>query len=320
MHVQAAVDSYLAELQESGRGAHTLRGYRSDLTILIECASRRGGHLDADAIAAYLAWPHGGAPATRARRLSALRGLLRSCGRLDLLTEAVEPASAKPDDAQNDVFAADAPASRPRAQRDRAPDRLDAEAVLAQIPRHADRDQLLFGLLARLGLRPGEALALRREDFDESAQCLHVPGWGGARRRVLVDDRPLLMRLVNLVRTSGATTGPLFTAAGRDTPLRYQSVQARWARYCTTAGVVVHLADLRRLHAEELLAGGVPESVVRDRLGQRTGPLTAAAPPPSPEAGDEAIRAWHARTTAAARARGAGGTTGIRTRRGSRAG
>lgn len=149
-------------------------------------------------------------------------------------------------------------------------------------------------MLARLGLRPGEVLALRIEDFDESGQCLHVPGWGGTRRRVLVDHRQILLRLANYRRTTGKAAGALFTAPGRETPLRYQSALARWDRYCVAAGVVVHLADLRRLHAEELLAGGVPEAVVRDRLGQRTGPLTAPVTPPSVDWSDEAIRAWHA--------------------------
>jgi len=42
------------------------------------------------------------------------------------------------------------------------------DALLDRIPLQASRDQLLFGLLANLGLRPGEALELRFEDFDEA--------------------------------------------------------------------------------------------------------------------------------------------------------
>ncbi len=62
-------------------------------------------------------------------------------------------------------------------------ERSAVEAVLAVIPRQADRDQLMFGLLARLGLRPGEVLGLGVGDFDEAGGTLEVAGWGGARRR-----------------------------------------------------------------------------------------------------------------------------------------
>ncbi|MHA7986414.1 tyrosine-type recombinase/integrase [Rathayibacter sp. CAU 1779] len=286
MDALRTVDSYLAELRRLGRREHTVRGYRTDLASLIECASGGSGALDADAVAAYLARSSGAAAATQARRLSALRGLLRWCERLDLIDEALKDAPTV------------TPDIRSRSEGEHTPDRADVEKVLAEIPRHADRDQLLFGLVARLGLRPGEALALRIEDFDETAGCLNVPGWGGVRRRVLVDDRPVLLRLRNSIRARGSREGALFTATGRDTPLRYQSVQARWARYCAAAGVSVHLADLRRLHAQELLAGGVPETVVRQRLGQRTGPLVGGATPPSAEVVDEALRVWHARLAA----------------------
>jgi hypothetical protein len=74
-------------------------------------------------------------------------------------------------------------------------------------------------------------------------------------------------------------------------PLRYQSVAERWARYQASAGVTVRLGDLRRFHAAELLAGGVPEWVVRQRLGQLSGPL----PVPAGTDADDAIRAWRNR-------------------------
>ncbi|MHA7987669.1 tyrosine-type recombinase/integrase [Rathayibacter sp. CAU 1779] len=285
MGAREMVDSYLDELRRAGRRENTMRGYRTDLASLVECASLTGGVLDVKAVAAYLERPDGASAATRARRLSALRGLLRWCGQLRLLDEAQKELPVRVSTAQRSE----------KGRQDVRP--ADVHAVLATIPRHADRDQLLFGLLVRLGLRPGEALALRIEDFEETNRTLQVPGWGGVRRRVLVDDRQLVLRLMNLKRATGRVAGPMFTAPGQDTPLRYQSALEGWNRYCAAAGVTVHLADLRRLHAEELLAGGVPEAVVRDRLGQRTGPLTGATWHPSPEESDGAIRAWRARAT-----------------------
>lgn len=214
-----------------------------------------------------------------------LRGLLRSCGRLDLLP------------AQRTVASTPATAQRSNAERDL---RGDIESVFAVIPRQADRDQLLFGVIARLGLRPGEALALQIEDFEEQSASLYVTGWGGTPRRVFVDDNETLLRLTNHVRFSTRSSGPLFSAPGHETPLRYQSVQHRWAQYCSAAGVTLRLSDLRRAHADDLLVGGVSEFVVRERLGQRTGPLGGAAMSLSEAESDQELVAWQERRKASA--------------------
>ncbi|HEY1569928.1 MAG TPA: tyrosine-type recombinase/integrase [Pseudonocardiaceae bacterium] len=262
------VDEYLGELRARGLSHHTLRGYRADLLRLsldlpVDPADVRNA-LD------------GLAPATRARRASALRGWWtwartagQVTGELDL-----------------------EPGPRPPSDRARAPESTAVRAVLDAIPRQADRDQLLFRLLATLGLRPGEALALRAEDVDTEAATLDVTGWGGRRRQVLIDDRTLNIRLHNWLWSTGIESGPLFRSPTGEGALRYQSVAQRWARYTTAAGVTLSLGDLRRAHSAELLAGGVPEWVVRDRIGQSTGDL------PGARAGDAAaaITAWSAAT------------------------
>lgn len=280
MQAEEAVGSYLEELRSAGRRPSTIRGYETDLRVLIRIAAEQAGEIDAETVSEYLAWPTAQAAATRARRLSALRGLLRNCGRVDLL-----PAGGE--------------AERSRAEEPRRPRhgnlRSAIDAVFTVIPHHADRDHLLFGLLAHLGLRPGEALALQVEDFEEASASLFVTGWGGKRRRVLVDDREVLLRLINYVRFSARPAGALFTASGRETPLRYQSIQHRWAQYCAAAGVDVQLADLRRAHVADLMAGGVPEAVIRERIGQRTGTLESAVISFSSEDSDAQIRDWRER-------------------------
>ncbi len=294
--------SYTAELAERGRRAHTVSGYRSDLSGFVDHLEHRGGGLDRDAVISYSDSLAGLAPATQARKRAALRGFVRWAA-----THGLAP------DRLDDDLAGSAPRRPPAPPAPAGPTPVDVEAALAQIPRAADRDNLLFGLLSRLGLRPGEALALSIDDFDEREGVLEVAGWGGKRRRVLVDDPDLLMRLANWPLANGRTTGPLFCAPGRSTPLRYQSVAERWSRYAAAAAVSVGLGDLRRFHAGRLLAGGVPEWVVRDRLGQRTGPLTGSRPDPA--AADDVIRAWQAgresvarreTSTPARRRRGAG--------------
>ena len=277
------IDVYLGELAERGRRPHTLRGYGSDLADFAGHVSRDVETVDEEVIGSYAASLARLAPATQARKRSAAAGFLRwLAARGDVaggLAAALSGPGHTPSTPSSPETARPVPAAS------------DVAAVLAVIPRQADRDQLLFGMLVRLGLRPGEALALQVEDFDEPAQCLHVPGWGGTRRRVLVDDAEILMRLVNWIRVTGQQQGPMFHAPGRSVPLRYQSVAERWARYQASAGVTVRLGDLRRFHAAALLAGGVPEWVVRQRLGQLSGPL----PVPVGTGADDAIRAWRNR-------------------------
>ncbi len=221
------------------------------------------------------------APATRARRLSAARGFLRWAA-----SQGVEVVGA-------DLL--DQPARRPSQRPVVAPDPATVDALLAAIPLQADRDQLLFKLIALAGLRPGEALAVRAEDYDASTGHLAVRGWGGRSRQVLIDDPELQLRLTHWVRATGRSTGPLFCTPSHSTPLRYQSVRERWERYTARAGVELGLTELRLHHAAELLAGGVPEWVVRDRLGQPTGPL----PTRPATSADDAIRAWRQRQVAA---------------------
>lgn len=292
MRAIEAVESYLEQLRRAGRRANTIRGYETDLRVFVRIATEHGGEIDGDVVAEYLVWSSAYTAATRARRLSALRGLLRSCGSLSLLPAGEAPA-------------------RPHAEDSRRPSyrelKLQIDAVFAAIPHYADRDQLVFGLLAHLGLRPGEVLALQVEDFEEPSASLFVTGWGGKRRRVLVDDRDVLLRLTNFARKVTSRSGPLFTALNRETPLRYQSIQQRWAQYCASAGVDVKLADLRRAHVADLVAGGVPEAVIRERIGQRTGQLDNAVLLFSAEDSDAQIREWRRRrdTQAARKSRSA---------------
>jgi len=132
-------------------------------------------------------------------------------------------------------------------------------------------------------------LALQAEDFCSADAHLEVSGWGGLRRRVLIDDPRILARLIDWSRTMGGKTGPMFSRPGGSTPLRYQSVEERWRRYTTAADVSVSMSDLRRAHAAELIAGGVPDWVIRHRLGQKSRRRWSES---DAARADEAIRAW----------------------------
>ena len=317
MLVAEAITAYLEALQARGRGPHTIRGYRGDLKGLLAVAGGSMASIDDAVVAAYVASLAGLAPATRARRLAALRGFLTWATSAGLVTAPALAAASRLAPAPALAASAGLTTAPGLATVDVPEDRLpaseqrpgpsspgpvtvragDVDAALRMIPIFADRDQLLFGLLARLGLRPGEALALQVADVDTDEGILDVPGWGGRRRRVLIDDNELLTRIRNWLRVTGGTSGPLFRSPSGRGPLRYQSVAERWSRYTARAGVQLTLGDLRRAHSADLLAGGVPEWVVRDRLGQRTGELPGAGG--SPDSADAAVRAWRTARTAA---------------------
>jgi integrase len=280
------VERYLADLARRGRGPHTLRGYRSDLRTFVGQAVDIES-FDLHGLARYEESLGQLAPSSAARRLSAVRGFLRwaeahGVGVGDDALEIAEPAASQ---------ARWLEPSREAAIPVMAPDPEAVRAALRAVPLHADRDQLLFRLLAQVGLRPGEVLALRGDAFDEASGHLEVSGWGGSRRRVLLDETEVRLRLTHWIRATDPGNGPLFRGRGRASPLRYQSVAQRWTHYTATVGVRIRLGDLRRFHAAQLIAGGVPEWAVRERLGQPRGPL----PVPRQATSDEEIRRWRAR-------------------------
>lgn len=282
--LEQLVERYLAQLLQRGRGEHTLRAYRGDLGAFIRQAGAEDGRVDPAGLVRYQGSLAGAASASAARRRSAVRGFLRW---------AAEQGSDLSGAQLELTVAADRSARSASVREPEAPDARAVEAALALIARQADRDQLAFKLLARVGLRPGELLGLTGTAFEASSGHLEVVGWGGRLRRVLVDDPEVKLRLIHWIRRTDPGRGPLLPGRDPGTPLRYQSLAARWVRYTAAAGVQVPLGALRRAHAAQLLAGGVPEWAVRERLGQPRGLL----PAPSHGSADEEIRRWRQRST-----------------------
>ena len=56
---------------------------------------------------------------------------------------------------------------------------------------------------------------------------------------------------------------------GDGQPLRYQTIQARWAGYCAEAGVNCSLHQLRHSHATALVKDGVSLATIRKRFGHK---------------------------------------------------
>lgn len=254
------VADYLGELRSAGRSPHTLRAYASDLRQFREFLS--GGRLEDITPAVLRNFFNLGLPelsvASAARKQAALASFLGWAYR-------------------HDYLAADPMAKLRRLQQpERLPRplaRVQLEKIIKVIPKNQARDRLLFRLLLETGLRIAEALAVHVEDLSLGTddERLRVIGKGGRPRTLLLDDPRLVAQLRAYLRDTGFSHGLLFRAAKNGTggPLRYQSVQARWAAYCAQAGVACTLHQLRHSHATELLNGGASVVTVRKRLGQK---------------------------------------------------
>ncbi len=277
----SAIADFLADLTHSNRSAHTRRVYGADLQQF--AAFYRGPLADitADVLRAFFATWTSLSPATRARKQAAVASFLAWAYRQDLIL-------------MNPMGKID------RVKLDRAPprglERAQIEAILANIPPARRRDRLLFRLLYETGLRVGEALSLYVEDVDLTTddEHLHVLGKGGRKRTVLLDDQAVVAQLRAYLRHARYQHGPLFRAEknGRGGPLRYQSVQALWTRYCTRAGVMCTLHQLRHTHATELVNAGVSLATIRKRLGHKNVQTTLRYAEQSDATSDAELRAW----------------------------
>ena len=143
----------------------------------------------------------------------------------------------------------------------------------------------LFLLLARTGLRPGEAFALEWDDIDLPGRKINVERAFSAG--VLGTTKTDTVRAVDMSQELAATLAALYRAREAQTlkhgwgempelifinaqrhPLDLSRVRKRFARVLKTAGVGGHrLYDLRHSFASGLLAKGAPITYVSAMLG-----------------------------------------------------
>lgn len=253
-----AISLFLDDLRRAERSSHTLRAYRTELSHLLACHEHAVGTISVDTVRAALARCDGRSPASRARTTATLNSFLTWAVKHDLL-------AANP---MVKLERVQVPEPEPRGVK-----RELIDVVLKVIPRDQPRDQLLFRLLAETGLRISEALQLDVDDLDltRDDEHLHVIGKRGHRRTVLLDDPKLVALLRRYLKETQVRHGPLFRALknGDGQPLRYQTIQARWADYCAKAGVTCSLHQLRHSHATALVQDGVSLATIRKRLGHK---------------------------------------------------
>jgi site-specific recombinase XerD len=248
METRAAIERYLTG---SGISEATRRAYRVDLRHFTDWLAARDTRLDevdTRVLAEYAAELGRGrprlAPSSAARRLAAVRSLLRfTLGRGRVPEVAFAP--------------------RRRRRLPDVPKLPEVEALVDAVRGHgalALRNAALIELVYSCGLRSAEAVALDLADVDFEQELLHVHGKGGKERVVplgeeaahalatyLRDARPALAR--------GAVDALFLSARGRrlDT-----SVLRRLVR---------NPHRLRHAYATHLLEGGADLRTIQELLG-----------------------------------------------------
>jgi site-specific recombinase XerD len=274
MHSSSWSDALLAFDQDLLRRAvavNTRQAYALDAGQFAKWASGRGlepGAISVRDLRRYLAVlaERGNSPTTVARKLAALRGLLRV--QVQLGTRQDNPAEL--------LHSPKRPRRLPRVLK---PD--EVAALLDRIPGGDPlqlRDRALFELAYGSGLRAQELVSLSLDALDFDSETVRVLGKGGKTRLVPVGEhaRGALERYLATGRPSltapGDPENTLFLSkSGR--PLCTSDVRRRlhsWARAAAArspAVIDVHPHALRHSFATHLLEGGADLRSIQELLG-----------------------------------------------------
>lgn len=246
----ATSDAQLADLWiRTKRSEHTRSAYARDVARLFAFLDARGATLRTCTAADAIAFAESleGAPATRARRLAAVRSLAAFAMRTGYL--------------RFDVWSI---VEAPRV--DRTPrvrlTEADVGKLLAAV--RSERDRVLFRTLYLGGLRISEALALTAADLDGAV--LRVRGKGDKIRFVRVT--PELAADLAALGAEAGPDAPLFRTRTRRA-LHPSAAREALKRVARRAGLEGRVSphDLRHAHASHALNRGAPLSLVRDGLG-----------------------------------------------------
>ena len=248
MKTAAAIDRFLAS---PGLADATRRAYGSDLRSFASWLDREGIELeqvDVRALAGYAAEigraRNGLAPATIARRLSAVRAFIRFTLGRDRVPEG--------------ALAPRRPRRLPEAPKPAEVDAL-VEAVGGQ-DALALRNRALVELVYSCDLRSAEAVGLDLGDVDFEQEAVRVRGKGGKERVV-----PLGEEAAHSVALYLRDARPEL-ARGADDAL-FLSVRGRRLETSTLRRLLPHPHRLRHAFATHLLEGGADLRTIQELLG-----------------------------------------------------
>ena len=250
MQLDAAIDRFLAQ---GGLSAATRRAYASDLRDFTEWYGNGAVEaIDVRVLADYAAdlgrARSGGklAPTTAARRLSAVRALLRAT-----LGRAHVP---------------DIPLAARRGRRlPEAPKQPEVESLIAGASVDSTplalRNHALLELVYSAGLRSAEAVGLDLGDVDFEQELVHVRNGKGAKDRIV----PLGEEAAYLVGRYLREARPQLARGAVDA--LFLSARGRRLDTSTLRRLVPHPHRLRHAFATHLLEGGADLRTIQELLG-----------------------------------------------------
>jgi site-specific recombinase XerD len=270
---QDALAAFEADLRRRAVAARTLRAYATDAREFASWAAARGRQpatVDVRALRRFIAElaQHGSAPTTIARKLAALRGLLRV--QVQIGARAENPAEL--------LSSPKRPQRLPRVLKP-----SEVAALLDRIPGDgplALRDRAMFELAYASGLRAEELVTLDLTSVDFDSELVRVEGKGGRTRLVPLGEhaQAALERYLSRARSALARdehTAALFLSkTGRR--LSTSDVRRRlttWARLAIAQApglAEAHPHALRHSFATHLLEGGADLRSIQELLGHAT--------------------------------------------------
>ena len=249
---QAATDDQVLALWLHGRGPHTARAYRADVAAFGAFVGRPLRSVTLGDVQAYSDALAGLAPATRGRRLAAVKSLFSFAQRIGYLPfNVAAPVQAPP---IKNVLA------------ERILPESDVHRMLALEPN--PRNRLLLRLLYAGGLRVSELCGLRWRDVQprDDAGQVTLFGKGGKTRTVLLTAATWHELAAGRVDAGG--DDPVFRSqkGGPLSPVQaWRIVRAAARRAGITGDVSPHW--LRHAHASHALDRGAPIHLVQATLG-----------------------------------------------------
>lgn len=267
---QHPVTVYLARLGPGSRRAmQTALNTIAHLASQGQCSAlefpwERLGYQHTAAVRAALTQRY--APATVNKQLAALRGVLRECWRLGLMS------------AEAYQRAADMPAVQgQRLPRGRVVQASELQALfhvcLADTSPAGQRDRALIGVMAGSGPRRAEVVALNHEDYSPPTRGLVIRQGKGNKDRLVYVAPGVDLALQTWLEVRGPSCGPLFCPVNRwgGVVLRRltdQAVLNILRKRALQAGVTLFSPhDLRRTFISNLLDAGVDLATVQKLAG-----------------------------------------------------
>jgi len=249
---QAATDAELVAMWLHGRGPATTRAYAADAAAFLGHVGKTLRAVTLGDVQGFVDSLAGRAPASRARKISAVKSLLSFAHRAGYL-----------------VFNVGAPVRVPAVKVTLAARILAEAEMLRLIHTEANpRNAALLRLGYAAGLRISEVAGLRWRDLaarDDAGQVT-VLGKGGRTRAVLLS--PETWRTLERLRRDAGPDAPVFRSAKGGPlgcPQAHRILKAAAARAGLPADVSMHW--LRHAHVSHALDRGAPAHLVQATVG-----------------------------------------------------